>query len=182
MFHQVCINPNYCDALRFLWWPDNDINREREEYQMIVHPSAWHHPQAAPTLLYSEQQMTISNTLPRRQSTASNAISMSMIASSQCLQTTEPLILLVSFANYSPKEYSFWQNGSLTCKKERANFMKDLLHQLLIEQVQGVRWNVKSCTFSFKIVMKDRSSTRRGLLSMVSFVCDPLGFAAPFTP
>ena len=60
--------------------------------------------------------------------------------------------------------------------------MKDLLDQLLIEQVQGVRWNVKSDTFSFKTVVKDRSSTRRGLLSMVSFVCDPLGFAAPFTP
>ena len=65
---------------------------------------------------------------------------------------------------------------------ERANFVKDLLDQLPIERVQGVRWNVVSDTFSPKIVMKDRSSTRRGLLSIVSFVYDPLGFAVAFIP
>ena len=37
MFHQVRVSPNDCDNLRFLWWPDNDLNREPEEYQMIVH-------------------------------------------------------------------------------------------------------------------------------------------------
>ena len=65
---------------------------------------------------------------------------------------------------------------------EKANFVKDLLDQLPIERVQGVRWNVGSDTFSPKIVMKDRSSTRRGLLFKVSFVCDPLGFPVAFMP
>ena len=60
--------------------------------------------------------------------------------------------------------------------------MKDLLlNQLSIERALGVRWDVESDTFGFKISVKDRPATRRGILSVVSSVYDPLGFAAPFT-
>ena len=37
MFHQVRVQPEDCDALRFLWWPDGDLSRDPEEYQMMVH-------------------------------------------------------------------------------------------------------------------------------------------------
>ena len=43
-----------------------------------------------------------------------------------------------------------------------------------------MRWNVSSDTFGFAIVIKDRPATRRGILSTVSSVYDPLGFVAPF--
>ena len=60
--------------------------------------------------------------------------------------------------------------------------MKDLLlDQLSIERALGVRWDVESDTFGFKISVKDRPATRRGILSVVSSVYDPFGFAAPFT-
>ena len=37
MFHQVRVSSNDCGALRFLWWPNNDLNSESEEYQMMAH-------------------------------------------------------------------------------------------------------------------------------------------------
>ena len=37
MFYQVRVRPSDCDALRFLWWPDGDMNSPPEEYQMNVH-------------------------------------------------------------------------------------------------------------------------------------------------
>ena len=37
MFHQVCVRPEDRDALRFMWWPENDLDKEPEEYQMMVH-------------------------------------------------------------------------------------------------------------------------------------------------
>ena len=37
MFHQVCVNPEDRNALRFLWWPDGDLDLEPEEYMMTVH-------------------------------------------------------------------------------------------------------------------------------------------------
>ena len=43
---------------------------------------------------------------------------------------------------------------------ERAGSMKDLLNQLPFERALGVRWDVKSDTFGFKISVKDRPATR----------------------
>ena len=37
MFHQVRVRPSDCDALRFLWWPDGNLDNQPEEYQMRVH-------------------------------------------------------------------------------------------------------------------------------------------------
>jgi hypothetical protein len=37
MFHQVRVQPSVCDALRFLWWPNGDLDRPPEEFQMMVH-------------------------------------------------------------------------------------------------------------------------------------------------
>ena len=33
MFHQVRVSPKDCDALRFLWWPANDFNKDPEDCQ-----------------------------------------------------------------------------------------------------------------------------------------------------
>ena len=37
MFHQVRIPEGQRDLLRFLWWPDGDLTKNLEEYQMNVH-------------------------------------------------------------------------------------------------------------------------------------------------
>ena len=37
MFHQVRVPEYHRDFLRFLWWPDGDLLRDLEEYQMNVH-------------------------------------------------------------------------------------------------------------------------------------------------
>lgn len=52
---------------------------------------------------------------------------------------------------------------------------------LPIERVLGVQWCVESDTLKFCIIVKEKPVTRRGILSTVSSIYDPLGFAAPFT-
>jgi len=37
MFHQVYVDPQDRDVLRFLWWTDGDLQRESEEYRMVKH-------------------------------------------------------------------------------------------------------------------------------------------------
>ena len=37
MFYQVRVTPRDCNYLRFLWWPKGDLDKEPEEYQMLVH-------------------------------------------------------------------------------------------------------------------------------------------------
>ena len=37
MLLQVKVFPEDADALRFLWWEDNDLSKPPEEYQMVRH-------------------------------------------------------------------------------------------------------------------------------------------------
>ena len=57
------------------------------------------------------------------------------------------------------------------------DFSKD---DLPIERALGVNWCVETDTFGFKVDIKFKPPTRRGILSLVSSVYDPLGLAAPF--
>lgn len=66
--------------------------------------------------------------------------------------------------------------------EDRAKGVKDLdFHSdvLLIERALGVQWCAESDTFQFGIVLQDKPLTRRGILSTVSSVYDPLSFQAP---
>ena len=49
-----------------------------------------------------------------------------------------------------------------------------------IERAFGLVWNVEGDCFQYNISQKDKPHTRRGILSMVSSIFDPLGFVAPF--
>ena len=64
-------------------------------------------------------------------------------------------------------------------ESERTPSVKDLdldKNSALTERVLGVQWNVQADTFSFKIASKEKPATRRGILSIVSSIYDPLGF------
>jgi len=50
---------------------------------------------------------------------------------------------------------------------------------LLKERALGRTWNVQNDTLCFKTKIKDKSKTRRGILSIINSLYDPLGFGAP---
>ena len=64
----------------------------------------------------------------------------------------------------------------------RAPSIKDLdlsNNPALTERALGVQWNVQSDIFGYKITEKERPMTRRGILSIICSVYDPLGFVSP---
>ncbi len=55
----------------------------------------------------------------------------------------------------------------------------DLCHDPLpIEHVLGIEWCIESDSFRFRITLKDKPLTRRGVLATISSIYDPLGFVA----
>lgn len=50
---------------------------------------------------------------------------------------------------------------------------------LQLERALGLQWCVETDMFMFKLAVKEQPHSRRGLLSIVSSVYDPLGFLEP---
>ena len=66
--------------------------------------------------------------------------------------------------------------------EERAKEMKNLdlsIDKLPIERALGVHWCIESDAFKFRIELKDKPCTRRGILATISKIFDPLGLIAP---
>ena len=57
---------------------------------------------------------------------------------------------------------------------------KDLTGSLLIERALGIFWDAENDVIKFKIDLQDQAMTRRGMLSVISSIYDPLGLACPF--
>ena len=57
---------------------------------------------------------------------------------------------------------------------------KDLSGDLPNDKALGICWNIEKDTFSFKINLDRKPIMKRGLLSMIGLIYDPLGYAAPF--
>ncbi|KAG1929293.1 hypothetical protein F2P79_023066 [Pimephales promelas] len=67
-------------------------------------------------------------------------------------------------------------------KQELAEVVADLdmaLGEHKMERALGVQWCISSDKFQFKVKVKEHPFTRRGVLSTVASIFDPLGFVAP---
>ena len=65
---------------------------------------------------------------------------------------------------------------------ERAPSIRDLDFEENVvhtERALGVQWNVHEDSFTYKIAKKSKPATRRGILSIICSVNDPLGFISP---
>ena len=189
MFHQVRVNEEDRSFLRFLWWSDADLSTEPEEYQMNVHlfgavssPSCANYAvkriakdftneiskETAETLtknfyvddcLRSEddEKTTIKRLRDVREACSKGGFTLSKIVSNKR-----------AVIDTIPRE-----NRSKSLKNVN---LSDHLPQ---EHALGVRWNVEDDQLGFLIKPKDLPLTRRGILSSISSIYDPLGMAAP---
>ena len=57
---------------------------------------------------------------------------------------------------------------------------KDLAKNLPEDQVLGVLWIIEDDAFGIKVAPKSKTMIRGGVLSVLSSVCDPIGFGARF--
>ena len=190
MFHQVKVPTEDRDLLRFLWWPDGDYSQNMEEYRMTVHLfGATSSPSCAN---FSVRKCAEDNVTEFRAQTINTIMNNFYV--DDCLTsaaTEEDAMALYHELRAICSKGGFlltkWMSNSrqvlaVIPETERAKDVKnlDLDHDdLPVERVLGVQWCVQSDVFKFKIILKNRPLTRRGILSAVSSVYDPLGMLAP---
>ena len=190
MFHQVRVNPDDCKALRFLWWPDGDFSQPAEEFQMMVHLfGGTSSPSCASFALRRTAEDNERNydgeTIQtiRRNFYVDDCLK-SVRSESEAVRLADQLRQCLAKGGF---RLTKWVSNSPAVIKsipesERAPSIMQLDFDRLnhVERPLGVQWNVASDKFGFNISVKDRPQTRRGILSVVSSIYDPMGFVAPF--
>ncbi|XP_071951906.1 uncharacterized protein [Antedon mediterranea] len=189
MFHQVRVPNEHRDLLRFLWWTNGDLTKEPEEYRMAVHLfGAKSSPSCANYALLKtakdnmvdaevaesvEKNFYVDDYL-KSVATEEKAIAMIKEVRSLCAQ-----------GGFNITKWSSNRRNVISSipETDRAKELSGLdldRDALPIERVLGVHWMIDTDSFSFKVAAREKPVSRRGILSSVSSVYDPLGFAAPF--
>ncbi|XP_074641172.1 uncharacterized protein LOC141898924 [Tubulanus polymorphus] len=189
MFHQVKTSELDSDSLRFLWRPDASTGPP-STYKMIVH------------IFGAKDSPSCANYALKR-SALDNALEFSDLAVNSVIRDfyvddflksvpgDEAAVQLASEVTEVLLRGGFhltkWMASSKNVlmqipQAERANPSLDLdFSELPIERTLGIKWNAQIDCFVFRPVIKPVAPTKRGILSAVSSVFDPLGFLSPFT-
>ena len=190
MFFQVKVPENQQDFQRFLWWPDGNLNGELKEYRMTVH------------LFGAVSSPSVVNFVLRHIAEQLNSSTDSLISDTirnnfyvdDCLKsvsdTTTASHLIKELMSACSKG-GFHLTKFLCNSKDvlqgipKTELAKDVIvcdldyEKIPLERALGIQWCVQTDTFRFTIMLKGKPTTRRGILSTISSIYDPLGFIAP---
>ena len=192
MFHQFFVNEEDRDLLRFLWWKDNDLEARPTEYRMKVHLFG---AASSPGCANFAFKKAADDGEAEFGAKAAQFVKQDFYVDDGLTSVKEPkaaIELIKSCqglcAKAGLKLHKFVSNRKEVIQaippEDRAKGFQDIdlrRDPLPIERTLGVVWCVELDCFQFRIVVQDRPTTRRGVLSTVSSVYDPLGFVAPLT-
>ena len=189
MFHQFKVNKEHRDFLRFLWWENGDTRKTPEDYRMTVHLFG---ATSSPACSSYGLKKTADDYEKEFGPDVANFIRYdfyvddglkSLPTEEQAIQKSKQMC-----SRGGLKLHKFISNSKNVIEsiplEDRAKCLKDLdlrHNVLLLERALGMQWCVENDMFQFRIVMQDKPLTRRGILSTISSVFDPLGFIAPVT-
>ena len=188
MFHQVKVSPEDSDSLRFFWWDNNDIASTPKEYQMLVHLfGATSSPSCFSFALHQVGIDNLANADPDVLSCLKRNFYVDEFLKSfhnkddaLCIiaQLTASLerggFHLTKFSSSHPQILSLLPDSDLS------SAMLDLNLDTAETKVLGLIWNPTLDKLEVKVKVKYKPITRRGILSMISQLFDPIGFLQPF--
>ena len=190
MFHSFHVAPEHQNFLRFLWYKDNDTSKEIIENKMTVHlfgngPSpaiatfglrktADHGEEkyGKATRDFIHRNFYVDDGLT---SCPTESETISRVRNAQAMLATANLRLHKVVSN------SVTVMEALPAE-DRAKNVKDLDLRRDILPTQrslGVHWDIEKDQFTFRVPLSEKPFTRRGVLSIVNSVYDPLGLASP---
>ncbi|KAK3732687.1 hypothetical protein QZH41_009335 [Actinostola sp. cb2023] len=172
MFHQVRVNEEFRDLLRFLWWDQGDTTKEPEEFRMRVH-------------LFGATSSPGCANLGLKTTTDDNESELGVEPAEflrnnfyvddglNSVETSNEAISIIKSSREMCQKGGFRLHKFMSNTKEviesvavedRAKGIKNIdldKEPLPLERVLGVEWCIESDTFRFRITLKDKPLTRR---------------------
>ena len=189
MFFQVKVKKEDQNFFHLLWWPNGDLTQEPQEYCMTVHLfGAGSSPGCSNFALKrtaedGEKEFGARAAKPLKKNyyvddalksvpTEKDAIELVQAVKDMCAKGGFNLTKFVSNSREVMMSVP---------PEDRAKEIKGLdlsIDKLPIERALGVHWCIESDAFKFRIELKDKPCTRRGILATICTIFDPLGLIA----
>ena len=163
------------DLLRFLWWPKGDFTKKLEEHRMTLHHfGAVSSPSCANFAMRRnaedhkhEFSPDVANTILRNLYVDDCLKSLS--SSSAAVKHVADLRKLMSIGGFNSTKWASNDQQVLESipLDERAKDVKELdleCDMLPTERALGMSWLVEADALSFKVIIKEKPCTRRGIL------------------
>ncbi|XP_041926339.1 uncharacterized protein LOC121690066 isoform X1 [Alosa sapidissima] len=192
MFYCFLVAERHRNYLRFLWFKDNNVANEVIDYRMKVHvfgnsPSPavaiyglrrairdGAEKYGADTVNFVERHFYVDDGLC---SVPTDAEAIGLLHRTQA-SLAESNLRLHKFASNSQAVLEAFPSEDCIQAKKEVDLSGD---ESPTQRSLGLLWEIASDTFTFSVSTDTKPFTRRGVLSMVNSVFDPLGFLAPVT-
>ena len=186
MFYLVRVPVEQHDLLRFLWWPEGNVENDPIECRMHTHIFG---ASSSPAIVTYALQKTADDNVADFSADAMETVKMCFYVD-DCLKSVASV------------EKGIWSTAELRALTQRGGFRltkwvsncKDLMssipesewsknmksvnldyESLPSEKALDVSWGVEADTLGFCVMPTEKPATRRGILSTVSSLYDPLG-------
>jgi hypothetical protein len=189
MFLQVQVANADRDSLRFLWWTKGDMQRDPSCYRIKVHPFG---ATSSPFCANFALKQAV-NDFGRECTEETRRIACKDMYVDDCIasvRTVEEAKMVVNGL------VNIFRSGGFRLRKWVSNYRDALVEindadlsnenlkisdrQLPLERTLGIEWDANRDKFQFQFQCSEKAVSRRGLLSCVSSIFDPLGMVAPF--
>ena len=188
MFSQVLVDERDRDALRFLWYPDDDISKPPIDNKMKTHVFG---AKSSPSCAAFALQMTAEENTVNADPSVAETVSKNIFVNDLCkfCRSVDEAVNLLSQLCALLKSKGFHLTKfSSNNKQMLSSFLQEEVapsvnlenSTLPVHKALGILWDAVSDEVRVKVDVKERPMTRRGLLSMVSQTYDPLGMLQLF--
>ncbi|KAL0184284.1 hypothetical protein M9458_019980, partial [Cirrhinus mrigala] len=146
----------------FLWYEDNNMGKNVIEYRMKVH--VFGNSPSPAVAIYCMRKAALEVATPEE--------AIDILTRTREMLSEYNLLLHKVTSNSKPVMNAF-------PVEDRAKIVKDLdlsSDSLPVQRSLGLSWNLETDRFTFQVSRQEKAYTRRGILSTVNSIYDPLGF------
>ena len=189
-------NPEHQDLLRFLWFEDNNKKKRVIEYQITVHlfgnassPAVAtfglrktadigeeEFGQLAKEFVYNDFYVEDGLT-----SCSNPKEAIDLVKSTQAMLATANLKDFIRLHKIASNAVEVMKAMPLEDRLDNIQNLDLQKDPLPSQRSLGVMWNLEDDVLTFSISLRGKPCTRRGILSVINSIYDPLGFATPVT-
>ena len=189
MFHQVKVPKEQRDVLRFLWYPDGDLSRSPVVYRMTSHlfggtwsPAACAHALSRTADEHGSAYSAEASRTLKRSFYVDDCLK-SVDGEREAADLAKELVSLVGEGGFKLTKWTSNSRRVLEAvpHSERSKAVTGMLPgTALEEQALGVYWKVEEDALCYHVSEPKQPLTRRGMLSALSSIYDPLGLISPY--